>query len=65
MEAKEVRLSIRMDQAELDKLKNFAKAQNQTLTAWVKTVLLQEADLCNDRLSNLERRITQLENKVA
>jgi uncharacterized protein (DUF1778 family) len=62
---KETRLSVRMSPEELEILKDFAASKGENLSDWVKRILLSEAGLKRDRISELEQRLTALESKIA
>lgn len=62
---KETRLSVRMPQDELDKLKDYADSKNKTLADWVRETLLVAAEIQEDKIVEIEKRLSKLEEKVA
>lgn len=61
----DARLSVRMPKEELDKLKQYAESKNKTFADWVRETLLVEAELQEDKILEIEKRLHLLEEKVA
>lgn len=61
----ESRLSIRMEKAEIERLKAYAATKNKTLADWVREVVLVAAEVQDNKIAELERRIELLEAKQA
>lgn len=65
MSTTNARLSVRMPEDELKKLKEYAESKNKTLADWVRETLLVAADMQEDKILELEKRLDKLEQKVA
>lgn len=63
--ATETRLSVRIDKEELEQLKAYATSKNQTFADWVREQLLIAAEIQEDRIGELEKRISLLEENLA
>lgn len=63
--ATETRLSVRIDEKELKQLKAYAASQNKTFADWVREQLLIAAEIQEDRIGELEKRISVLEENFA
>lgn len=61
----ESRLSIRMEKVEIERLKAYAATKNKTLADWVREVVLVAAEVQDNKIAELERRIELLEAKQA
>lgn len=54
-----------MPQEELDKLKQYAESNNKTFADWVRETLLVAAEIQEDKILEIEKRLSKLEEKVA
>lgn len=59
------RLSVRLSQDELDKLKEYADLQNKTFADWVRETLLVAAEIQEDKFLEIEKRLSKLESQAA
>lgn len=59
------RLSVRIPEDELLKLKDYAESKNKTFADWVRETLLIAAEIQENKIHELEKRIARLEEKTA
>ena len=61
MAVTETRLSIRMSKEKIEQLKAYAESLDQSLSDWARDTLMKEAQIKDDKIAELERRIALLE----